>query len=849
MKQLWFLAPQALWLLLLLPLVWLLPRPTKQWKSALLRTLTFSALILALAQPGWLFKKDLTYEVWVVDSSSSVGDSARSQLEQFISNSPENPQSEVQRIAVELQATSSDGKVPESLQQRFTRWHAIQSDSESSIGEALQQALRSIPQSDRGEIHLLSDGFSTDRNWGDASRECIERKIPVFTYELQTKAPALALVKLQPQGELRVGQKGKIFVELQGSGTLDLQVELDGETLGQREGLECSDRLQVNFEFEPKRSGFFPLVAKIKSGADGEVQELNTSIAIQDPFRVLYLGERVRGSDSKLAQLIGMGFTFVSSKDLKNDPQDLSQYDLTILDDRPAHTLPQSLQNQIANAVTQDGMGLMMAGGSGSFGPGGYQGTAIGKLAPVDFVQKEEKRDPSTTLVVIIDTSGSMGGERVQLAKETARLAIRRLLPHDKVGIVEFYGTKQWAAPIQSAANTIEIQRALNRLDAGGGTVILPAIEEAFYALQNVQTRYKHVLVLTDGGVEAGDFESLMRKMADRGMNVSTVLVGGSRHSEFLVNLANWGKGHFYNASNRFNIPEILIKQPSTSKIPSYRPGNHGITGQGGPSWWGKVSPENIPPLKGYVETRPREGAEVLIETQKNRHPILASWRHGLGRVTAMTTEPTGEGTHEWRDWNDYGPFLHRVLSRTARDRDYPFQVSANRQGDKVVFRLERITDQNWVPTLALVNQKGELIRELNLERRAPQQFVAIEHLERNQDLFLSAGVQSGKNLTYRVAAPSLAHLSPELQVDIDRALDLERLSTETGGNYQLVAQTTEAPSSESSNENSTANNQHTVQEGSLAFKKLWPICLLIALAIYLCEIIYRRWPREVGTS
>ena len=72
-----------------------------------------------------------------------------------------------------------------------------------------------------------------------------------------------------------------------------------------------------------------------------------------------------------------------------------------------------------------------------------------------EMIQKEEKRDPSTTLVVIIDTSGSMNGERVQLAKECARLAIRRLLPHDKVGIVEFYGSKRWAAPIQPASDSL----------------------------------------------------------------------------------------------------------------------------------------------------------------------------------------------------------------------------------------------------------------------------------------------------------------------------------------------------------------------------------------------------------
>ena len=87
----------------------------------------------------------------------------------------------------------------------------------------------------------------------------------------------------------------------------------------------------------------------------------------------------------------------------------------------------------------------------------------LAAVLPVEAVQKEEKRDPSCALVVIIDTSGSMGGGRVQLAKEVARLSMRRLLPHDKVGIVEFYGAKRWAAPLQPASNAIELERALNR--------------------------------------------------------------------------------------------------------------------------------------------------------------------------------------------------------------------------------------------------------------------------------------------------------------------------------------------------------------------------------------------------
>ena len=109
---------------------------------------------------------------------------------------------------------------------------------------------------------------------------------------------------------------------------------------------------------------------------------------------------------------------------------------------------------RLVREVIENGLGLLVAGGRAAFGPGGYQNSILAEILPVEFSQAEEKRDPVIALVVIIDTSGSMTGTRVQLAKEVARLAIRRLLPHDKVGIVEFYGSKRWAAPIQSAANS-----------------------------------------------------------------------------------------------------------------------------------------------------------------------------------------------------------------------------------------------------------------------------------------------------------------------------------------------------------------------------------------------------------
>jgi hypothetical protein len=494
--------------------------------------------------------------------------------------------------------------------------------------------------------------------------------------------------------------------------------------------------------------------------------------------------------------------------------------------------VPEALQRSIMDAVADEGLGLVMSGGRAAFSSGGWHDTPLETILPVELVQKEEKRDPSTTLVIVIDTSGSMGGQRVQLAKEVARLAIQRLLPHDKVGIVEFYGAKRWAAPIQPASNRIEIERALNRLNAGGGTVILPAIEEAFYGMQNIDTRYKHVLILTDGGVEAGAFEPLLRRMADEGINATTVLTGGAIHSEFLVNLANWGKGRFYSVPDRFNLPEIIFKQPSSAKLPSYRQGTHSVRARGGRGWWGDVDPTAVPELAGYVETRTRPGAEVLLETVQGGHPVLSTWRWGLGRVTTMGTEPVGEGTGPWQSWPDYGRALARMFERTAADGRTAFRYTVSEDGADLVVTATRLAPETPGLEPVLTRLDDDEGREIAtpMEQRSPDTWVTRLLSPPVGETIRMHGTDTrlGAAGRQRLAGPSTT--VAEMHVDPRRGLDLETLAEVTGGSVIAVADT-------------TAACPPTSTDTGLRVSTLAPWLLLAALGLFLGELTWRRRP------
>ena len=793
-------------------------------------------LILALARPALLTSQDDPHHVIVWDRSESVRADATAAVEGLVERLPDRSRTQVITLNGARKNVSQVGRLePENL-------------SGSSMSRALALGARLIPEGSDGAITVVSDGMATDPQWGDAVRQLVERKIPVHTVTVTAPDTEVYPSAIRTRPPLRVGQTTKLMVDVVGSADQVVVSLFSGEELLARSApFACAGRTAVELEFEPSRAGLLEVVANVHvvSGADidSDNNQFMSTLAVQEPIRALYLSERLTNSRDKMSGLVGPGVdlsepSLAHLKELAKNPRGISAYDLVVIDDRPAETIPLPVQEAIVNAVKEEGVGLFYAGGKGVFGTGGYFDTPVASVLPVEMIQKEEKRDPSTTLVVIIDTSGSMGGERVQLAKECARLAIRRLLPHDKVGIVEFYGTKQWAAPIQSAANAIDIQRAINRLDAGGGTVILPAIEEAFYAMQNVQTRYKHVLVLTDGGVESGDFESLMRRMAAKGINVSTVLVGGNAHSEFLVNLANWGKGHFYSASSRFSIPEILLKQPSTSKIPPYRPGSH-LVSMGGPSgWWGDIPRPEEPRLAGYVETRLRPGAQVAVETETERHPVLASWRYGLGRVSAFTTEPVGEGTAPWQEWDGYGAWLMRVLSRTSREHPQPFAYTIQRGRNDARIVAQRLTPQPYRPQAERLHDDGTPER-LVFQQRSPDVFTATVLDDPDQTIHLRAGAEGWPGSMAHLASPAWHAVAPEHNVDPARAVDLALLASATGGQNVSLENISEL--------NPATGGMGTAKD----LYRLWPWCLILGLLVYLGDLLFRRWPvsRAAGVN
>jgi len=850
-----FLRPLFLLLTPAIAAVWWLPVRARDRVHAALRSSLLAMLILALAQPALLTSDRRTYSVFVVDDSASVSPAQRERAAARLADLRDAARDRAVTSLVVVGDPAERAGAAATDPSRFgAAIDIVDPNSPSSIGAALAAAARQIPDGAHGVIHLFSDGLSTDRRWATEVQQFIERGIVANTYDLATDPRDVYPAALRAGDLLRVGQTARVEVDVVGAAT-GLRVRLvgpGGEEMASSAPLDSRGRVTVPLTFEPRAPGFLTVTAQVIVPAGGDADpgdnELSRPLAIQDPLRLLYLGDRERGGAGRIAGLLGRGFDVTDASG--QDPSagtDLQPYDLVLLDDRPASRVPAAFQDRLADAVSHQGLGLLFSGGKSAFGTGGYDGTPVSTIVPVDFVQRTEKRDPSTALAIIIDTSGSMTGTRIELAKQVARLAVRRLKSHDRIGIVEFYGNKHWALPLQSAANKVAIDRAIGRMQAIGGTVLMPALEEAYYGLKNVETRYKHIVVITDAGVETADFESMIRQMAKDGINVSTVLVGSQAHNQLMVDMASWGKGRFYAVADRYNLPELILKQPSTMKLPAYKTGAFTVQSRGGEGWWSDIDRRTMPALDGYVETTIRPGAESLMEVEGSEDPILASWRYGLGRVTALTTEPVGEGTHDWADWKEYGRLLARIATRTADDtRLFDYRIDRRDQAVTITARRDS-RDTTLYPEAALLDETGAETGALPFHQVTPGQFAASLVVDPRSTVRVLAtahrpAAPRSPGQPTRLVSAVLDDVSPERQVDPERRLDLEALAGATGGRYADVAAGAGPTGADAETAPPPSDSR-----ASLAMFRLWPLLLAAGLLLYLSDIVYRRWPRTLS--
>lgn len=169
-------------------------------------------------------------------------------------------------------------------------------------------------------------------------------------------------------------------------------------------------------------------------------------------------------------------------------------------------------------------------------------------ISPKTEVKADEVIAKRVTFV--IDTSGSMMGDRMKLARDSLKYCVQKLNPRDEFNVVRFSTDVEalFEKPQQaSEANVKKAVEFVSSLEAIGGTAIDEAMTRALKDGANRGEKPHMVMFITDGHPTVGETDegtiSKDAKTANQGSRVFTFGVGDDLNARLLDRIADEGGG------------------------------------------------------------------------------------------------------------------------------------------------------------------------------------------------------------------------------------------------------------------------------------------------------------------
>ncbi len=187
-------------------------------------------------------------------------------------------------------------------------------------------------------------------------------------------------------------------------------------------------------------------------------------------------------------------------------------------------------------------------------------------LSPQEIV--EQKDIVNRDIVFVMDTSGSMSGNKIEQTKTAFNFFVSKLNEKDRFGIVSFASKiSLWKLELMTvnAENTDSANSYINNLRASGGTNINDALRHALDLFDDTENRTRTLVFLTDGeasnGITNNDLIARnFNNLNHRQVRAFTLGVGNSVNKTLLNKIAIANRGEsIYLDEKKSNIDEDLI--------------------------------------------------------------------------------------------------------------------------------------------------------------------------------------------------------------------------------------------------------------------------------------------------
>lgn len=715
----------------------------RRWVAWAVRVVIVFALILALAGAQLVRSSNNMVVVFAVDASYSVPAQERERALQFVREALQHRraqdrgalvlfgreavvESEALRQAEEVQVVSKPGQ------------------THTNVAAAMRLGLGLLSPESAGKVVLFSDG---NENVGSAAEEVLlaqANKVPVEVVMLKGRTEKDVLVReVSVPSEARRGEPLPVRAVVQATAPAQalLTVLVDGQPVERRSATLAAGTSALRIPVTLSEPGFHK-VDVVLEASQQECRDNDRGTAfvrVRGKPQVLVVEQDPREAAAlrRGLQLQEIGVEVGGPAALPTNAADLEGYDAVFLSNYPAYKMNWQQMVMLRDATRDLGLGFGMIGGEFSFGAGGYYETPVEEALPVSMDVSKHRAYPMAAVLIVMDTSGSMGmpedgREKIQLAADAACAVVDLAQPFDAVGFIASDPRPTLVCALRQARNKASLKSDICSVRAGGGGIaVYPSLSAAHEVLRKDKSAVRHIILLADGSDcdEQEGAVPLTHRMAGERITVTAVAFGGGPHVPFLQDVAKAGRGEFYLTERARDLKgiftremltvarSVLVEEPFQPRVAET---SAVIAGLDWPA---------APPLLGYVATSAKGLANVPLVSHKD-DPVFAHWHYGLGKSVAFASDAKNHWAAHWLGWEGFPKFWGQAVRWSLREPSsgvlYP---RVEPQGDKAKIVVEAVAQDgsllNGLEMRAKVNLPDGTREEALLGQSAPGRYEA----------------------------------------------------------------------------------------------------------------------------
>jgi uncharacterized membrane protein len=751
----WLSFSRPLFLLLLLPagaLLWWSARVSyadltgaRRWIAWVLRCALVLALILSIAGAQLVKRSEDLVVVFALDGSVSIPPEERARALDFVASSIRE-----RRRAEDRAGLVVFGRTAAVESEHLRNADSLQiasrpSPGHTNIAAALRLSLGLLPPEAAGRVVLLSDG---NENVGSAAQEILlaqANRVSIDVVPLSTSRARDVLV-----GDVRVPSQVRrdepfpvvISVEATEPAEATLTLLVDDQPVDTRPITLAAGTSSLKVPLSVSAAGFHEIEVLLESEGQQCLENDRGAgfVRVKGEPRLLLLDSNPDDARLLAERLEAQDIVVEAAGPVAvpTNVADLERYDAIYLSNLPAYAMDDSQMRMLRDATRDRGIGLGMIGGDRSFGAGGYYRTPVEEALPVDMDVTKNRVYPGSAVLMVMDTSGSMGAiedgkEKIELAAEAACAVVDLLAPHDSAGLIASDPRPTSICELRKLANKDLVKRDIRSVRAGGGGIACyPSLSAAYDVLRRSNASIRHIILLADGSDcdEQEGSVPLVAAMARERITTTAVAFGDGPHVPFLQEVARAGGGEFYLTEAARDLKKIFTRETLTVAKSvlieeTFQPALNDLTAPVSGFDWSAV-----PPLLGYVASTPKSLARVPLLSHK-QDPLFAHWQYGLGKSVAFTSDAKNHWAAQWLAWPGYSQFWGQTVRWSLRalssDVLYP---RTELQGDTARLVLDAVASDgsllNGLHIRGAVGGPEGRREEVALSQTAPGRYEAV---------------------------------------------------------------------------------------------------------------------------